>query len=211
MLFRLQIYLLHSTVILEEQNGVFQLPVPGYRKVKTINHILPCVLPTCCADNLLILPGHPFHQHCWEFVDCSRCQIWLVSLVLSVSLVSMFYSSFIKILTDIDVFVFLFFVLLLSQWLTSAWPVTMSVTKTPIISPCVSPGHPKPIATSVEVQYSCHRACKVSIYLFFSPSTLISLPCQVGQVECRRATVTVWLPESSGRMKSLTTWSPRCR
>lgn len=33
-MFRLQIYPLHSTVTLEEQNGVFLSPVPGYRKVK---------------------------------------------------------------------------------------------------------------------------------------------------------------------------------
>lgn len=31
---RLQVYPLHSTVTLEEQNGVFLVPVPGYRKVK---------------------------------------------------------------------------------------------------------------------------------------------------------------------------------
>ena len=34
LLFRLQVYPLHSSVTLEEQNGVFLLPVPGYRKVK---------------------------------------------------------------------------------------------------------------------------------------------------------------------------------
>lgn len=36
LLFRLQVYPLHSTVTLEEQNGVFLSPVPGYRKVQTI-------------------------------------------------------------------------------------------------------------------------------------------------------------------------------
>ncbi len=36
---RLQVYPLHSTVTLEEQNGVFLVPVPGYRKVKfTLKH-----------------------------------------------------------------------------------------------------------------------------------------------------------------------------
>ena len=30
---RLQVYPLHSTVTLEEQNGVFLVPVPGCRKV----------------------------------------------------------------------------------------------------------------------------------------------------------------------------------
>ena len=30
---RLQVYPLHSTVTLEEQNEVFLVPVPGYRKV----------------------------------------------------------------------------------------------------------------------------------------------------------------------------------
>uniref|UniRef100_A0A671WK84 ATP-dependent RNA helicase TDRD9 n=1 Tax=Sparus aurata TaxID=8175 RepID=A0A671WK84_SPAAU len=44
---RLQIYLLHSTVILEEQNGVFQLPVPGYRKV---------ILSTNIAESSLTVP-----------------------------------------------------------------------------------------------------------------------------------------------------------
>lgn len=34
LLFRLQVYPLHSSVTLEEQNGVFLPPVPGYRKVK---------------------------------------------------------------------------------------------------------------------------------------------------------------------------------
>ena len=36
LLHRLQVYPLHSTVTLEEQNGVFLFPVPGYRKVKTV-------------------------------------------------------------------------------------------------------------------------------------------------------------------------------
>lgn len=31
--FRLQVYPLHSSVTLEEQNNVFLAPVPGYRKV----------------------------------------------------------------------------------------------------------------------------------------------------------------------------------
>uniref|UniRef100_A0A671WDL9 ATP-dependent RNA helicase TDRD9 n=1 Tax=Sparus aurata TaxID=8175 RepID=A0A671WDL9_SPAAU len=44
---KLQIYLLHSTVILEEQNGVFQLPVPGYRKV---------ILSTNIAESSLTVP-----------------------------------------------------------------------------------------------------------------------------------------------------------
>lgn len=46
----------------------------------------------------------------------------------------------------------------LSQWLTSAWRVAWFVTKTPISSFCVSPGHRKPAATSVEVQRS-QRCC----------------------------------------------------
>lgn len=33
--YRLQVYPLHSTVTLEEQNGVFLKPVHGFRKVKT--------------------------------------------------------------------------------------------------------------------------------------------------------------------------------
>lgn len=44
LLFRLQVYPLHSTVTLEEQNGVFLCPVPGYRKVKNIYFILCHVL-----------------------------------------------------------------------------------------------------------------------------------------------------------------------
>lgn len=75
--FRLQVYPLHSTVTLEEQNGVFLFPVPGYRKVRTIyltfaSHVLSV------SDVLLIFTGHPFHQHRREFGHCSRRQIWWV-------------------------------------------------------------------------------------------------------------------------------------
>nr|XP_046268053.1 ATP-dependent RNA helicase TDRD9 isoform X2 [Scatophagus argus] len=44
---RLQIYPLHSTVTLEEQNGVFLLPVPGYRKV---------ILSTNIAESSVTVP-----------------------------------------------------------------------------------------------------------------------------------------------------------
>lgn len=32
------------------------------------------------TDVLLPFSGHPVHQHCGKFSDCSRCEIWLVSL-----------------------------------------------------------------------------------------------------------------------------------
>lgn len=48
LLFRLQVYPLHSTVTLEEQNGVFLLPVPGYRKVKNRNLPLPHMVVSLC-------------------------------------------------------------------------------------------------------------------------------------------------------------------
>uniref|UniRef100_A0A8D3DRD0 RNA helicase n=1 Tax=Scophthalmus maximus TaxID=52904 RepID=A0A8D3DRD0_SCOMX len=44
---RLQVYPLHSTVTLEEQNGVFLLPVPGYRKV---------ILSTNIAESSVTVP-----------------------------------------------------------------------------------------------------------------------------------------------------------
>uniref|UniRef100_A0A8C2ZEN8 ATP-dependent RNA helicase TDRD9 n=1 Tax=Cyclopterus lumpus TaxID=8103 RepID=A0A8C2ZEN8_CYCLU len=44
---RLQIYPLHSTVTLEEQNGVFLFPVPGYRKV---------ILSTNIAESSVTVP-----------------------------------------------------------------------------------------------------------------------------------------------------------
>uniref|UniRef100_A0A672ZP50 ATP-dependent RNA helicase TDRD9 n=1 Tax=Sphaeramia orbicularis TaxID=375764 RepID=A0A672ZP50_9TELE len=44
---RLQVYPLHSSVTLEEQNGVFLLPVPGYRKV---------ILSTNIAESSLTVP-----------------------------------------------------------------------------------------------------------------------------------------------------------
>uniref|UniRef100_A0A7N6F8V6 ATP-dependent RNA helicase TDRD9 n=1 Tax=Anabas testudineus TaxID=64144 RepID=A0A7N6F8V6_ANATE len=47
LLLRLQVYPLHSTVTLEEQNGVFLLPVPGYRKV---------ILSTNIAESSVTVP-----------------------------------------------------------------------------------------------------------------------------------------------------------
>uniref|UniRef100_A0AAQ5XR48 ATP-dependent RNA helicase TDRD9 n=1 Tax=Amphiprion ocellaris TaxID=80972 RepID=A0AAQ5XR48_AMPOC len=47
LLFRLQVYPLHSTVTLEEQNGVFLYPVPGYRKV---------ILSTNIAESSVTVP-----------------------------------------------------------------------------------------------------------------------------------------------------------
>ncbi|XP_070776590.1 ATP-dependent RNA helicase TDRD9 [Enoplosus armatus] len=44
---RLQVYSLHSTVTLEEQNGVFLFPVPGYRKV---------ILSTNIAESSVTVP-----------------------------------------------------------------------------------------------------------------------------------------------------------
>uniref|UniRef100_A0A3P8UNC6 ATP-dependent RNA helicase TDRD9 n=1 Tax=Cynoglossus semilaevis TaxID=244447 RepID=A0A3P8UNC6_CYNSE len=44
---RLQVYSLHSTVLQEEQNGVFLLPVPGYRKV---------ILSTNIAESSVTVP-----------------------------------------------------------------------------------------------------------------------------------------------------------
>ncbi len=63
LLFRLQVYPLHSTVTLEEQNGVFLLPVPGYRKVKTVSSSVSRFLTACCTDNLLTRTGHPLNKH----------------------------------------------------------------------------------------------------------------------------------------------------
>ncbi|XP_076014599.1 ATP-dependent RNA helicase TDRD9 [Genypterus blacodes] len=45
---RLQVYPLHSSVALEEQNGVFQVPVPGYRKV---------ILSTNIAESSVTVPN----------------------------------------------------------------------------------------------------------------------------------------------------------
>lgn len=42
---RLQVYPLHSSVTLEEQNNVFLSPVPGYRKVGQPGHPF-CTLPS---------------------------------------------------------------------------------------------------------------------------------------------------------------------
>jgi len=48
---RLQVYPLHSSVTLEEQNGVFLVPVPGYRKVKLSLKSLLCMF--ICLKGLM--------------------------------------------------------------------------------------------------------------------------------------------------------------
>lgn len=65
-----------------------------------------------------------------------------------------------------------------TQWLTSAWRATWSVTKTPIISVCVSPGHPRPTATSAEVQQLKHRT---------------------GHLQCKYLVISCFLLPPSGR------------
>eukprot|EP00064_Thunnus_orientalis_P020008 superscaffoldBa00005280_g20139 len=49
---RLQVYPLHSTVTLEEQNGVFLFPVPGYRKVILSTNIAE-MIDFCLARHLV--------------------------------------------------------------------------------------------------------------------------------------------------------------
>lgn len=78
-------------------------------------------------------------------------------------------------------FFFSVFVLLSLQSLTFAWPDIWSVTQTLIISLCVSPGRPKPTATSAEVKIKTpphHRVCVcVCVY-----SPLLTLSGRAGRV-----------------------------
>lgn len=94
---RLQVYPLHSTITLEEQNGVFLKPVHGFRKVKISfafhnffsrikcsGQIFNVIFGTGLKSDqtsshppvTLLLSGDSFHQHSREFSDCSGCQIW---------------------------------------------------------------------------------------------------------------------------------------
>lgn len=59
MFFRLQVYPLHSSVTLEEQNGVFQGAVPGYRKVKYFTLFYLTVFLTVSASLSLSLIASP--------------------------------------------------------------------------------------------------------------------------------------------------------
>uniref|UniRef100_A0A3B4T453 ATP-dependent RNA helicase TDRD9 n=1 Tax=Seriola dumerili TaxID=41447 RepID=A0A3B4T453_SERDU len=52
---KLQVYPLHSTVTLEEQNGVFLFPVPGYRKV---------ILSTNIAESSVTVPDVKYIDFC---------------------------------------------------------------------------------------------------------------------------------------------------
>lgn len=55
---RLQVYPLHSSVTLEEQNNVFLSPVPGYRKVGWLGYPF-CTLSTFSLETLLMRAWWP--------------------------------------------------------------------------------------------------------------------------------------------------------
>lgn len=147
-LFRLQVYPLHSSVTLDEQNIVFLHPVSGYRKVN-FSFFFPLLWHAMCSRRLFYWQSPPsLRSSCPPTLPKVQ---WLFpmwnTVGLSIPLARVFKSTFMLILC-----------FSLSQWLTSAWRVAWFVTKTPISSFCVSPGHRKPAATSVEVQRS-QRCC----------------------------------------------------
>lgn len=150
LLFRLQVFPLHSTVTLEEQNVVFLQPVSGYRKVNFFLFFGLFSYATCSHRLFNWWPPPSRRSSCpptlqkvqWLF------QMWnMVSL--SVDLAQVFRSTQTLIICFV---LFLFFIYFLSQWLTSVWLAAWFVTKKPIYSFWVSPGHRKPTAISVEVQ-----------------------------------------------------------
>lgn len=145
---RLQVYPLHSTVTLEEQNGVFLVPVPGYRKVKFTLKSLPCVgfewmwwyymtqIPAVCIYRL-------FSPQTSQRV-LSQCPTLNTVVVY-------FYTRPLELLRSSHSEKYKLCVLCVMQWLTSALCVSWFAIKKPITAVSVSPGHPRPVAISVEV------------------------------------------------------------
>uniref|UniRef100_A0A8B9JYT9 ATP-dependent RNA helicase TDRD9 n=1 Tax=Astyanax mexicanus TaxID=7994 RepID=A0A8B9JYT9_ASTMX len=79
---RLQVYPLHSTVTLEEQNGVFLVPVPGYRKIILSTNIaessvtvpdVKYVIDFCLARHLVCDKETNYQSLCLTWASKTNC------------------------------------------------------------------------------------------------------------------------------------------
>ncbi len=143
---RLQVYPLHSSVTLEEQNGVFLVPVPGYRKVKfTLKH-------TCMFRVFEGCNGLNPCSVCTYRLFSPQTSLRVLSLCLTLNTVGVYFHTFCEFLrSSCSNLYILCIILCVMQWLTSALCVSWFAIRRPITDVFESPGRLRPVVTSVEV------------------------------------------------------------